>query len=105
MLRNWLSGRVSASHAKGRGLESTLRFCFDEKSLKYFIASYVRYIQFRGLGLDLDETSMAPMVLLRLYAVIMASGNISGSFSPRFEKIFLTTFDACVAKHEYGTTT
>ena len=81
MLRNCPSGRVSASHAKGRGFESTLRFCFDEKILQFFIVSCIKYIQFRVLGLVLDETSMSPMVLLRLYAVIVASGNISGNFS------------------------
>ena len=44
------------------------------------------------------------MFSLRLYAVIMASGNTFGNFSCRFEKWFLTTFDAFVAKPEYGTT-
>ena len=47
---------------------------------------------------------MSPMFLLRLYAVIMASGNAFGNFSGRFEKRFLTTFDAFVAKPKYGTT-
>ena len=48
--------------------------------------------------------SMSPMFSLRLYAVIMASENTFGNFSCRFEKWYLTTFDAVVAKPEYGTT-
>ena len=56
------------------------------------------------LGLILDETNMSPMFLLRLYAVIMASGNTFGNFSCRFEKWFLQNVDAFVAKPQCGTT-
>ena len=43
-------------------------------------------------------------MLLRLYAVIMDSGNTFRNSSCRFEKWFLATFDVIVAKPEYGTT-
>ena len=75
-----------------------LRINFDEDFLNSFIVNYVRYILFRALDFILDETNMSPMFSLRLYAVIMASGNTFGNFSCRFEKWFLTTFDAFVAK-------
>ena len=49
------------SHAKGRGFESTLRLCFVEKILKACVVNYITYIQFRVLGLVLDETNVSPM--------------------------------------------
>ena len=92
MLGSSLNGRVPASHANGCGFESILRFCFDENILKEVVVNYINYIEFRALGLILDETNMSPMFLLRLYDVIMASGNTSGNFSCRFEKWFVNTF-------------
>ena len=38
------SGRGPASHVHGRGFESTLRFCFDENTLKGFVVNYINYI-------------------------------------------------------------
>ena len=62
---------MHASHAQGRGLESTMHFCFNENVLKEIVVNYMKYIQFRVLGLILDETNMSPM-FLRWYTVIMS---------------------------------
>ena len=48
---------MPASHAKGCEFESILRFGVDEKSLEEFVANYIKYIQFRMLGLVLMDNS------------------------------------------------